>query len=317
MYLYIVGRGHSGSTLLDILLAHAKDVEGVGEIASSFGKTASCCSCGRTIGDCSFWRQVAERVERATGSFPRTAALIRDSAHVRHFPATLLARPEGTRARALHAAHTALARALADVSGKTHIVDSSKEPTRALFLARFDPDARIVHLVRHPLGVVASHHRRVAAGDRFLFLRRRFYGRHWRVLSVVVAAASWTVGNLLCEIVGLFAADRMVRIRYEDLLRDPEGELRRIGRVCGIDPGPAIARLRAGEPFQVGHHIGGNRMRHERRIVLDPARDRIHDAPGWARPVVWLLCWPMMWRYGYGRSRGPLQPGRQPVHGTN
>ena len=58
MYLYIVGRPHSGSTILDILLGNGREVQGIGQLVSGMGKPDDLCACGCAIADCPFWRAV-------------------------------------------------------------------------------------------------------------------------------------------------------------------------------------------------------------------------------------------------------------------
>ena len=63
MYLYIAGRGHSGSTILDILLGNSGAIESVGELVSDIGKeTGGQCSCGLAINDCPYWQAVRAEV---------------------------------------------------------------------------------------------------------------------------------------------------------------------------------------------------------------------------------------------------------------
>ena len=43
-YFYVVGRPHSGSTILDILLGNGPEVAGIGQLVSGMGKTADFCA---------------------------------------------------------------------------------------------------------------------------------------------------------------------------------------------------------------------------------------------------------------------------------
>src|SRR5262245_53099489 len=64
MYLYIMGRGHSGSTILDILLGNSRQIESVGELLAGLSRADhEMCCCGETMPDCAFWREVRSRVE--------------------------------------------------------------------------------------------------------------------------------------------------------------------------------------------------------------------------------------------------------------
>ena len=63
MFLYIMSRPHSGSTILDILMGNSASVESVGQLVSDMGKLDNPCACGATIRDCPFWQEVRAEVE--------------------------------------------------------------------------------------------------------------------------------------------------------------------------------------------------------------------------------------------------------------
>jgi hypothetical protein len=57
VYLYVMGRGHSGSTILDILLGGAAAVESVGELVSGLEwyEAGTRCACGAPMRECPYW----------------------------------------------------------------------------------------------------------------------------------------------------------------------------------------------------------------------------------------------------------------------
>lgn len=65
---YIVGLGHSGSTLLDMLLGSHSQMRGLGEIVPFLKATdwekelQSTCSCGEKGYDCPFWSEIPSRI---------------------------------------------------------------------------------------------------------------------------------------------------------------------------------------------------------------------------------------------------------------
>jgi len=73
---YIAGRGHSGSTLLDLMLGGHPRLIGVGEVFSLFDPARNflnrpaevTCSCGKQMNECEFWAPTTEILRRA---FPR------------------------------------------------------------------------------------------------------------------------------------------------------------------------------------------------------------------------------------------------------
>src|SRR3954451_1694490 len=92
MYLYVMSRPHSGSTILDILLGNTAMVESVGQLVSDMGKLDNPCACGATIRACPFWREVRSRVEAAGIGWDEAVRTRVRQAHVRRFWHTVRAR---------------------------------------------------------------------------------------------------------------------------------------------------------------------------------------------------------------------------------
>jgi hypothetical protein len=310
--LYIMSRPHSGSTILDIMIGNGAQVEGVGQLVSDMGKLDNPCACGATIRDCAFWREVRADVEAHGIPWGGAVAASVDQAHVRRFWRTWRAASDDSEFLRLAETTRAVVAAIGRVSGKPHVLDSTKEPTRGLFLLKYLPEARVIRLVRDPRSAVASHYWRLKDKGYYHFLRR-----DWRVpglgpVFLALAAASWTVGNLLGEMVTRVAPGRVVLLRYEDLRDDPAGALERIGRAFGLDLGDSAARLRDGRPLGVQHIIGGNDVRLEAGLRFDPSRERSRrPLPRWVERLTVALSWPLMRRYGYGFA-GRAAPGSVP-----
>ncbi|MCF8095918.1 MAG: sulfotransferase, partial [Desulfobacteraceae bacterium] len=200
-----------------------------------------------------------------------------------------------------------IAAAVGATSGKEVIVDSSKEITRALFLMRFVPGSRVVHLVRHPEKVLQSNFYRLEKGSGFKFLRMRFTPRRWFGPFLFASAAAWMIGNIMAEVVRLFGRDRFLRIRYEDLIASPLEQLDRIEKFAGVSLAEVKRRVREKQPFNVGHNIGGNHMRMAGSFVLDPKKASRQGLPKRYSLMVQALCWPLLWKYGYfydGKKKG-------------
>ena len=153
---------------------------------------------------------------------------------------------------------------------------------------------------------MASHYWRFADEQRFHFLRRNHFLPRWAGPAVLlVAAASWTIGNLLSEIVKLVAPGRVLLIRCEDLRDRPGAVLADIAAGFGLELGDAIAKAAAGAAVEVGHNLGGNdEVRLQPDLRFDPARERARRRlPAWLELGTVALCWPLMLRYGYWPHR--------------
>ena len=100
------------------------------------------------------------------------------------------------------------------------------------------------------------------------------------------------------------APERVLRLRYEDLRDDPAGAIRAIGAAFGLPVDDVLGRLERGEPFPVGHNVGGNHIAASARCGSTRARERKRPPlPAWADLATTLVCWPLMRRYGYPLRR--------------
>jgi hypothetical protein len=276
--------GHrSGSTLVNMVLGSHKASASLGEFSrlQQVVRERRTCTCGTDpLGECAFWLDVGDRLERRLGWNPvrrpgsrplgghdlgRFAwARLRTVERV----AGMLDLPAAQRGLAILYRSDPAARALArntflamdvvgEVSGAELLVDSSKNPFRARSLLQQDPRrCRILFLVRDGRGVMASMLGQSQAGsDQWHNVPREAAGR-WQ----------WENRRIRRALAGL-PEDAWAFLRYEDFCRDPEKELRRICSFLDVefDPGMLAFRDRA------HHDVGGNRMRFsaDRTIRLD------------------------------------------------
>ena len=157
---YITGKGHSGSTLLDMLIGSHSECITLGEIHQLTLKAEGVCACGAAnYRECEFWRDVDSRL-RADG-LAGLSALHVDSADQDEFR---------------HSNH-ALFRVLQEKTNARWFVDSSKKLPRLKSLLS-DPSLDVVpiHIVRRPEGVICSN---MAKGRDFDSSLRSYYSGLW------------------------------------------------------------------------------------------------------------------------------------------
>lgn len=315
MLIYIMGRGHSGSTILDIILGNSARIESVGQLMTGLldETNGHVCACGETMQACGYWQKVRETFvreghERSVEKWNEAALALAEHAHIRNLPSTLLARSSSPTMRQLAQTSVNIEQSIALATGKQHVVDSSKEPTRGLLLLRFSPEARVIYLIRDPRRLVASYYWRFKKrGGYFNFQRRDYYAPSMLLPFMLVAAASWTVGNLICEIALRFAPGRTLRMRYEDLCEAPSAELRRLAKAFDLELDDVIGQIERGEPLAVGHNVGGNQIRNEGAVVFSAGKSKEHAMPRWLDHLTLACCWPLMLAYGYSlKSPEPL-----------
>lgn len=85
-WVYIAGRGHSGSTMLDAMLGNQDGIESVGELVSGMGRYEALCSCGAEFKDYQFWTKVRQRFEASAGvSWDEAVSSSVSQAHTKTF----------------------------------------------------------------------------------------------------------------------------------------------------------------------------------------------------------------------------------------
>ncbi len=286
--LLISGTGFTGSTLLSFLLNGHPQIASVGEVTGPFAHWPEPptypCSCGETLADCSFWQRVGKemaarglrfdpehwqtRFELGTTRLARQL-LTRSLRHNRADQirdAFVMGTPGwGRTMREIAQRNHALAESILAVTGKKVLADASKDPTRARYLERLtELDAYMLHLVRDSLGFVSSQ-----------IANRKQHAPAEANLGAGVRAWNRMAGHVE-RLFALVPPERRLRVRYEDLCRDPQHELGRIAEFVDLEPQSGPVDFRAQE-----HHIIGNRMRlaTSSEVVLDEKwRDRLSPA---------------------------------------
>ncbi len=193
----------------------------------------------------------------------------------------------------------ALFESIRAVSGKPVIVDSSKAPIRAFAFAMVPGiDVRMVHLVRDGRGVMASR--------RKTFQQDLQAGIEWdhKGHPLWKSGIRWLSLHLISEWVGTqLGPTRTVRLRYEDFVEDPKNALNRISSLIELDLTEVAAAASTGETMQVGHNIGGNRVRKSESVKVRPVAGEWKNALSTTEQQLswWLMGW-LLRRYGYERS---------------
>ena len=232
---YVVGLGRSGSTLLDLMLNAHSQVFTVGEIKDLWVyahmkkqvrrkprghlTNGNRCTCqAESIWECDFWAGVNRRLEGQEGvTLADLEVQSKDEERFRRDNARLF-------------------QAVGEESGSQVVVDSSKGLSRLLRLMDV-PGLEVipVHMVRDPWGRANSVRK-----DR----------------NKALAPAIQYSYNAL-RVFWALRGHPHPMLQYEDLVADPEGELRPVMEAMGLE-------FEAGQlewAGQESHNIAGNRMR--------------------------------------------------------
>lgn len=252
--IYVAGNGHSGSTILAMLLANDPSCFCGGELTfiTRPGISDEYCSCGVTIGNCKMWRRIMASWESSREiDLERYSELRLRFERNRTLPLLMLnvLRP-GKDFLDYCKATQSLFESIAEVSGATTIIDSSKGAARILILKRFSK-LGVIHLCRNFTGVLNSNRRftpkNIVKG----------YETDLHPVSPGRTLFNWLSNNLL---VSLFSVSvPKCRIHYRQLVNGQIGDLCDLG--CDISTSPD-------ESFSADHMLAGNGLR-LRTIKLD------------------------------------------------
>lgn len=321
--LYISGMGRTGSTLLANLLAELDGFCSIGELRMlhhdhEFG--ALLCGCGERVQRCAFWRSVLDHAGSESPFLPLDRVGELQQKEIRTRPGALRrarrgrdADPESSPQVAYARVVANIYRAVAEQTGARVIVDSSKPPPIAYTVSRAsDIDLHLLHLVRDPRAVAHAWQRgfRFGSEEYEREVERAseqsgFALRH----SWLWSGPYWLWRNLVTELMfrRYRGGSRYLRVRYEDLARDPAATLCEICEFVGAPP-PRLPGLDEGKVSFGAHHIaGGNPALAERGAIAIRPDERWRTEMGrLPKAATAAFALPRLHPYGYrvfpGRS---------------
>ncbi len=302
---YVAGTGRSGSTLFGNALGSWPGAVSVGEVKLGFRRGLvddGTCGCRLPVRECPVW---VPALEQAFGSVPTRAeaadldARLARVTRTRTVPRWLVGRIGRTDRDAVELADLLgrLLAAVAQVSGASVVVDSSKLPAYGVLLAgSAHLDVRTVHLVRDPRAVAWSWQRQAASQQVAGFEEdmERF--------GPVKSGLMWLESS--ASVSALARRDRrpVQVVRYEDLVADPARVLARAASFVGLPADPAAHGPVTDDGLRLreSHAIAGN----PNRVRSGPVRLRRDDEwvtamPTGHRRVVSTLTAPRRWSHGY------------------
>jgi len=312
---YVMGAGRSGSTVLDTILGNHPAVFSTGEMVHIYRDEAlhrANCSCGKPRDACGVWSEVRACWSELTGlkSMGQHQPLLRKFTRVSRLGLLqwfrLNPRNGSQQFQDCLAQTQATYQAIAAVTGRRVIVESSKNPLRARLLCLTPGlDVRLVHLVRDVRGVAWSRRKALEQS------RDAGVPHDMRPTPITAAAVYWQVMNELSERVrSAFPERPAARIHYEEFVADPGRILADIGCIAGVDYSDVAAKLAAGEPFAPGHLYAGNRVRTGGPIRLRCDTEWTSRLTSSQQRLLWLLCGHRLRHYGYLRHGQVSTPDR-------
>jgi len=263
-FVCIASIGHSGSTLLGMLMDQFPECTSMGEITNLHKFTAQpdmLCGCGTPVLKCPFWLDVEAELRRKTGDlslklgeFARPTE--KKKTAFRKLPALSellmiwgsptawrlgsLISPRARRERDFGERAVLVYEAIATARGTPITVNSAGATTQMKSIYLADPARfRGIHVIRDGRGWTCSQMRREKTSMEFS--AKLFVRRHWNTELMMRSIPE----------------SQRMQVRYEDMCRDPAGTMRNVAQFLGIESQLSEYTLKKHE----FHGVGGNPMR--------------------------------------------------------
>lgn len=310
--LYIAGWGRSGSTLLARMLGQLEDCVHLGELRTLWidgFKPKTQCGCGQLLQDCGVWTRIFDRgfggrsaIDPAAHTRlrhtyePRTGPLLGQLSQ--QLSRQWLQPNAATRDtfRQQSQPYLQILERLYGAIAQTHpgatLIDDSLHPGHGAMLAALPQvEVKLVHLVRDCRGCAYSWAKRQTQGLGSYSLRD--------------SALGWMLRNGVVEILGRDRAIPYLRVRYEDLIRQPQETLDKITQFAGLTPtADSLDRLFPA-PHTVNLGITHSAFGNPSRTRQGPTPLQLDEA--WKQGLsrremlqLTALSAPLLLRYGYG-----------------
>jgi len=273
---YICSAGHSGSTLLDLLIGSHSKVSSLGEISQLPKNLAlnTMCTCGKKVRDCSVWTEVVEKLSRELGVsirdnpyalnlgyYSARVVVDRDQQNITHRIKRKIILglwyvklrydipiPERIIGKVIEGAGNSfmLYNHVNDLLNTEIVVDSSKNYLKAMSLYKLNPEGvKIILLSRDGRGVFYSGRKRGFSKKESLASWRKYYSRAIPLLQMHVNGKD------------------VLNVSYESLAENPTEALKTICDFIGVEFEDGML-----DPSLKVHHVtNGNNMRFKKLAI--------------------------------------------------
>ena len=241
---YIIGSGHCGSTLLDLVLDSHSKIIGVGELyqypKQKKEQKGLICTCGKKVIECNFWKQVFEDIEPKF-NFKVFRSKKDFLLNKKKFFELDKGPDRKINLKNYIELHEEIYNRILHISGEKVVVDSSKDPDRAeLLLGSNKLSIILLHLVRDGRAVAWSYKK-----------------KYKRTVMPINGGKRWFFKNIKTEIIKKRNNVENIFVKYEDFCKNPEKILRRILKKLNLEFEPEMLNFRD----KIHHQIEGNRLR--------------------------------------------------------
>ena len=278
--IYIGGIGHSGSTILSILLGQMQNAQCIGEFGNFYEFNRKC-SCGYGIQDCEVWGDIYRSLNHKDfQKLKKVGKLVNKEKKLLSFLYSSNLREK----------YCYIFDKIHDIifnkTGTNVLIDSSKNLSRAIALLKSSRyDVNFIHLIRDPRGFINSMYRKYT----YTFIK---------------STIKWAMKNYFASLViNKMYPENYICILYEDLLLKPHQTFREISKFTDIDFSLISYYIKNSKKFDIGHIFSGNRISNNSKILFDPTRIKSNKIKKINNNIFWYVVGWLSSYFGYDRKQ--------------
>jgi len=256
--IYILGAGRSGTTITDVILCNAPQIESLGEIfrfpelngkPHGFESGSTCYK---------FWANISKKFQELS---PLSLDELHNIAHDIEYHSNFLKTYWEIGSKEYKKKYATYVNTFFNTVfnhiDKNIVIDSSMYPGRAIALSRaVEHEISFIYIRRDPSSVVHSFQKK---------------GIEQPSKTPLGAITYYFIVNMMCRITTNYLKEngfKVIDIKFEDLINEPLSTLNNIENAIKIDLGKVKEIVKGKEYLSVGNLFEGNRIRLKNKIKL-------------------------------------------------
>ncbi|MCP5382486.1 MAG: sulfotransferase [Kordiimonadaceae bacterium] len=280
--IYLMGAGRSGTTALATFLGASSEIQVLGEMHQFFEHIykSKTCSCNCKLINCEYWGKVLELlpqelIQKAESLNQMECSVEAHSTVLHH-----LIHSNNFKNSDLYLSSMAqILQTCQQVNDKEVLLDSAKFISRALALRNIEKiDLKVIYMVRDVRGVVHSFAKKVQTSRGTLS-------------SIVYYLIVNIVAEISCR---LGFKGKYIKVRYEDMMSSPVDFFNELEDFLGIDLENTKHSILNDKEFEIGHIIGGNRLKNNSAIKFNADNDWKKSRSKFGQVLTYLCALPIM-----------------------
>jgi hypothetical protein len=275
--IYLMGTGRSGTTALATILGNHHDILTVGEVNQFYNEIDSA-----SFTDKSYWNKIKESlvyqdlstIDNEIYALERHNNILKYL--MRFWPSKM---PEYQKHQ------SEMFKLIENENKSAFYLDSSKYVARALLLSKNkNINLKIINLTRDPRGVIWSFRKKVQTTNSPFKTIIYYY-----VISIFSQLAIWFY----------FSRNTVLQLRYEDLTNSTQKSFKKLSNFLNLDLRELQYKIQKKKEFKVPEIIGGNRLKSNKSIVINPDIEWKSKTGFWRKITYYIVTLPLNIFYRY------------------